>query len=106
MNLQRIRIGDLEDLPLRRGVLVRAGDQEIAVWQAEGNVYAISAVCAHQHIATLHEGIRSGTTIGCPLHGWSYDLTSGKNLTEGGTLRTYPIIVEGGVVYIEVDQDA
>lgn len=106
MSLQRIRVGVLEDLPLRRGVLVHAGNKEIAVWQAEGKVYAVSAVCAHQHIAVLHEGIRSGTTIGCPLHGWTYDLGSGKAVVGSGMLCTFPVIVERGVVFVEVDENA
>ena len=103
MGIQRLRVGDLDNLPLRRGTLVHAGGQEIAVWQAEGKVYAISAVCAHQHVAALHEGIRDGATVGCPLHGWTYALETGKAVVGSGTLRTYPVIVERGVVYIDVE---
>jgi len=105
MGVHRIRVGGLEDLPLRRGKLVRVGGEEIAVWRVDGNVYAISAVCAHQHVATLHEGMRNGTTIACPLHGWTYSLENGRAVAGSGVLRTYPVIVERGVVYIEVDQD-
>jgi nitrite reductase/ring-hydroxylating ferredoxin subunit len=105
MGVQRIRVGELEDLPLRRGKLVRVRGEEIAVWRVEGSVYAISAVCAHQHVATLHEGLRNGTTIACPLHGWTYSLENGRAVAGSGVLRTYPVNVELGVVYLEVDED-
>ncbi len=103
MGVQKIRVGELEDLPLRRGKLVCAGGEEIAVWRVDGNVYAISAVCAHEHVATLHEGLRNGTTIACPLHGWTYALENGRALVGSGILRTYPVTVERGIVYVQVD---
>ena len=105
MGVQKIRVGELEDLPLRRGKLVCAGGKEIAVWRVDGNVYAISAICAHEHVATLHEGLRNGATITCPLHGWTYALENGRAVVGSGILRTYPVIVERGVVYVEVDED-
>jgi naphthalene 1,2-dioxygenase system ferredoxin subunit len=103
MGVQKIRVGHLDDLPQRRGTLVHAGGKEIAVWQVDGMIYAISAVCCHQHVATLHEGIRNGATVACPLHGWTYTLNDGKALVGNGTLPTFPVFVERGIVFIEVD---
>ncbi len=105
MGTRRICVGALEDLPLRRGRLVRDGMDEIAVWQADGRVYAISAVCAHQHTATLHEGTRHGTMVTCPLHGWIYSLETGCAVAGSGVLKTYPVKVERGVVYVEIDDE-
>jgi nitrite reductase/ring-hydroxylating ferredoxin subunit len=62
-------------------------------------------VCAHQHITTLHEGFRSGTTVACPLHGWVYSLETGCAVAGSGTLKTYPVVVERGIVYVELDDD-
>jgi nitrite reductase/ring-hydroxylating ferredoxin subunit len=78
---------------------------EIAVWQAAGRVYAISAVCAHQHVATLHEGTRTGKMVACPLHGWIYSLETGCAVAGSGVLKTYPVKVERGVVYVEISEE-
>ena len=71
MSEQWKAVGACGDLREGRGLRCRVGDDEVALWQVDGRFHAISAVCAHQHVSTLHEGIREGLTVSCPLHGWT-----------------------------------
>ena len=49
-----------------------------------------------------------GTVIECPLHQGTFDITTGKALTAPACddLRTYPVKVEDGTVYIRPWPDA
>lgn len=101
-----IVVARAEDLREGRGLRCRVGDDEVALWQVDGLCYALSAVCAHHHVPTLHEGIREGLTIACPLHGWTYSLETGRSVSGNGRVRTYPVKVEKGEILLAVEDDA
>jgi NAD(P)H-dependent nitrite reductase small subunit len=100
-----VRVARLSDLGERRGRKVRIGDDDVALWRVNGQVYAIGNVCAHQHFSALHDGILSGLTVTCPMHGWTYSLQTGKATSGSGAVRTYRVIIEGDVVYVEQPAD-
>jgi len=97
----RVRVAALSDIAEGRGVRVRLGDDEIALWRVRGKLYAIGNVCSHQHFSELHRGILSGLTVSCPMHGWTYSLETGLAVSGSGRVRTYHVSVEGDSVYIE-----
>jgi 3-phenylpropionate/trans-cinnamate dioxygenase ferredoxin subunit len=43
----------------------------------------------------------------CPLHGAKFDIKTGKNLSLPAVrpVKSYPVIVEDGLVYIQVEED-
>jgi len=103
MSEQWIAVAREENLREGRGLRCRIGDEEVALWQVEGRCFAISAVCVHHHVPTLHEGIREGLTVSCPLHGWTYSLETGRAVRGGGRVRTYPVKIEQGEVFLAVE---
>ena len=106
MSEQWIAVARAENLREGRGLRCRVGDDEVALWQVDGRYYAISAVCVHHHVSTLHEGIREGLTVSCPLHGWTYSLETGRAVRGGGRVRTYPVKVEKGEIFLALEDDA
>ena len=106
MSERWIVIARVENLREGRGLRCRVGDDEVALWQVDGRYYALSAVCAHHHVPTLHEGIREGLMIACPLHGWTYSLETGRAVTGNGRVRMYPVKIENGEVLLAVEDDA
>ena len=96
-----IRVARLSELAEKRGTRVIVGDEEIALWRVDGVVYAISNVCAHQHIPALYQGILEGLTVACPMHGWTYSLATGKAESGNGSVKTYRVKVDQDVVYVE-----
>ncbi len=84
---------------------VTVGGRDILIIR-RGDVYhALRNVCAHQHISRLHEGTLEECTIECPMHGWRYDIRTGKSLTGEGALATYPVTVANGTLFIELPED-
>jgi nitrite reductase/ring-hydroxylating ferredoxin subunit len=95
----------LHDIPPDRGWPVRAGEHRIAVFDVGGTVRAVENTCVHLE-NPIDDGPVVGGCVTCPWHGWRYDLRTGEHLTAFGRrrgLRTYPVRVEDGTVYVELD---
>jgi 3-phenylpropionate/trans-cinnamate dioxygenase ferredoxin component len=43
--------------------------------------------------------------VTCPWHGWAYNVRTGKSLVPpvGLRLPTYPVVIAGDEVFIEID---
>src|SRR5262249_13445051 len=50
---------------------------------------------------TLAEG-DGGCVLTCNWHNWKFDLATGTNLDRGENLRTYPVRLEDGAVWVDV----
>lgn len=94
----------IENIPLREGRAVTVGDTEIAIFHLEDRYLTIGNKCPHKG-GPLCDGIVSGTTVVCPLHGQRFDLETGMPVlaSQPGCVATYPTRVEGGVVFVDLD---
>ena len=101
-----MRVATASQLPEGKGRKCVVGDEEVALWHVDGRFYAISNVCAHQHVSALHAGIREGLQVTCPMHGWTYSLESGIAASGNGRVRVFRVLVEGDSVYIEVPESS
>lgn len=99
-----VKVATVQEIKPAQGKLVQAGGKDIALFNVNGEFYAIDDTCAHAG-GPLSEGALDGTTVTCPWHGSKYDVRSGQVLG-GPTLQgvaSYRIKVEGGDIFIEVD---
>ncbi|MEO6980614.1 MAG: Rieske 2Fe-2S domain-containing protein [Mucilaginibacter sp.] len=83
------------DKPFMKKVTI-AG-QSICVVGYEGKIFAVSAECPHQGF-DLSQGWCENQKIICPMHGYSFDLQTGKGASD--YLETYPVKIENNVVSI------
>ena len=85
---------------------VRVGDDIVAIYNVGGAFYATDDVCTHE-FASLSEGYVEGDVIECPLHAGRFHIPSGKAMSAPVTedLRTYPVKVEDGDVYVGISAD-
>jgi 3-phenylpropionate/trans-cinnamate dioxygenase ferredoxin subunit len=94
---------------VREGVPIRVvlGRTPIALVRTEGEVYAIRDVCSHADVP-LSEGEVEGTTIECWLHGSCFDLATGKptGLPATRPVPVYPTKIDGGDVYVRLEQES
>lgn len=100
-----IKVAAVDDVSPRRPARVVTPDDEIAVWNVNGQFFALSAICRHHHVPTLFEGMVEGLTVTCPLHGWTYSLETGAAVVGSGKLRRYDVNVKHGIVYVGVPDD-
>lgn len=95
----------LERLREGKGVSVRVRDVEIALFLRDGEVYAVENICPHQHIPVLAEGELDGTVLTCPMHGWSFDIRTGKCVHASCRLRSYGVRISDGTVGIVIPDE-
>jgi naphthalene 1,2-dioxygenase system ferredoxin subunit len=98
-----IKLVPVHEVPGEDVIAVLAEGREIALYGMEGQVYASDNVCTHGN-ARLCDGFLDGHEIECPLHQGKFDIRSGKAMCAPLTedLRTYPVKVEDGHVFIEI----
>lgn len=74
----------------------------IAVFNVDGDFYAIDDTCTHQD-ASLADGWLEGCQIECPLHASSFDLRTGavSGPPAKVPVRTHTVTVTDGVVFVE-----
>ena len=100
-----IRITEVENIPVREGRSVKIDRDEIAVFNLGDRFAAIENRCPHSG-GPLCDGIVSGTTVICPLHGWKVCLDTGAILKQQVPVRVevYPVRVENGVLEVDVPE--
>jgi naphthalene 1,2-dioxygenase system ferredoxin subunit len=89
---------DLRDGEVRH---LKVGKRDIALARVRGDYFAISNVCRHA-FAPLSDGFLDGYELMCPLHGWRYDVRDGMTDHPGAEVRTYPVAVRDGEVFVTV----
>ncbi|WP_321794854.1 non-heme iron oxygenase ferredoxin subunit [Caballeronia sp. J97] len=100
-----IKVAPLESLPSDDVTAAKIGDLELAVCRVGEEVYATHIFCTHGH-ARLSDGFLEGHEIECPLHQGRFDVRTGRATCEPLTedVRTYPIKVVDGDVFVEVPE--
>ena len=76
---------------------------KIAIFNVDGNYYAIDNICTHDY-APLTDGDVEGTTVICPWHMAEFDLKTGAVLTPPATenLKSYKVSITDGDLQIEI----
>ncbi len=81
-------------------------DRDVLVIRDGDRYYALSNVCAHQHLSKLHLGRRTGMIVECPMHGWQYDIRTGASVNGCGALAVYTVELRDGEVCLLLPEDA
>ena len=100
---QLIKVAEADDVPPGTAKAVEADGRRIAVFNSGGGYYAIDDACTHRGGA-LSEGEIEGTVVTCPLHGATFDVTTGNVLgppaSEG--VVSYRVHVDGNDIKVEL----
>ena len=101
--MSAVKICMKTDVPAGEGRAFEAGDQRVAVFQVDGNFFAIDDACPHAG-ASLAEGYVEGDKVGCPWHYAEFELSTGNHVSAPATcgVKTYPVTVNGDDLLVEV----
>jgi naphthalene 1,2-dioxygenase ferredoxin component len=93
----------VEDVPADDVMGVEVQGLDIALYSVDGEIFATSNTCTHGR-ARLCNGFLEGHEIESPLHQGKFDVRSGKAMCAPVTedLRSYPVKIEGGRVYLSL----
>ena len=99
---QFVTVARLEDVPAGTATVVNAGERELALFNADGKLYATQSKCLHLG-GPLGEGRLDGCVVSCPWHGWQYDVRTGENEFDRAlALETFEVVVDDGDVKVAV----
>lgn len=94
------KVGELP--PNGEPIVVEIKRRWVAIYNLDGNYYAIEDVCTHDG-GPLAEGDRDGNVVECPRHGACFDITTGSVLSgPAGTIDVpvYAVRVEGDTIQV------
>ncbi len=95
------RVAAYDDLGDGEARHVKIGKRDIALFRVAGEYFALSNLCRHA-FAPLSEGYLEGHVVMCPWHGWRYDVRTGETDHPDANVRTYPVAVRDGEVFVTV----
>ena len=97
------RVAATEDLPPGESLLVELDGIRIAIFNLDGEFYAIEDVCTHDGGPLVEGQILDGGQVECPRHGARFDIRTGEALSMPAFEPTpsYEVQVDGGDIYVE-----
>lgn len=96
----RVRVAAEGEIPPGGSRVVDVGGTPVAVFYVDGQYCAISDRCPHAG-ASLADGHVEGGVVTCCWHGWRFRLADGAWADNPRVkTKTYPVVVEGGQVYV------
>ena len=97
-----VKIAEMSDVGPGTGKVVVVDGNEIALFNIQGQYYAIHNTCPHRG-GPLGEGYIDGNVVTCPWHGWEFDVTTGESpINSMIRVRSLPVRVEGNEVKVEL----
>lgn len=116
----RLVVCPADDLREGQRQLLEVDGVEIGLIRAEGVCYAFRNSCPHQGVPMLYGSVvgtmlpskpheyvygHHNEIIRCPLHGWEFNLKTGKAVfSPGVSIKTYEVQEEEGAIVLYLDR--
>ena len=92
-------VPDIKDVSLPFIKKLKLDGKDICLVGYNGELFAVSAICPHQGF-DMSSGYCENGKIICPLHGYSFDLRTGKGPND--YIKTYHIKIENDTVFVGI----
>ncbi len=100
-----VPVADMASLPSGHGRTVDVQGREFALFNLDGEFFAIDNTCPHKG-GPLGTGSLKDGRVFCPLHGWEFAVKTGACLTRPDrSVKSYPTQVRNGQVWIGLDAE-
>ncbi len=99
-----IEVCPLAELPPGEVAVVTTAQGRIAVFNADGELYALADRCSHAD-AYLSDGWLEGCEVECPLHGATFDVRTGQPTgpPAAAPVQVYPVHIRNGLVFVTAE---
>ena len=97
-------VGQEGDVAPGTALRVVVAGTPIAIFNANGELYAIGDTCTHEEFSLSDGELVDDYTVECALHGAQFDIRTGDAicLPATGNAGSYPVWVEDGAIKVEV----
>ncbi|AUH42250.1 Rieske (2Fe-2S) protein [Streptomyces sp. CMB-StM0423] len=93
------RVAELTDVSRRRKKLVALGEERVALFYADGDVFAFRDACVHKGKSLARGTVLHGRVV-CPGHQWAFDLRTGQADDREECQPRYEVRVADGGVWL------
>lgn len=93
---------EADKVPADKGITVRCGTHEIAVFRIDDQFYALDGRCPHRQ-GPLGDGYVEQGRVYCPLHGWAFEIKNGACIDRPDKpARCLPVRVVDGRIEVQL----
>ncbi len=96
------KVCKVSDLKESIGERYLVNDTDIALFKINGKIFAVNNVCPHKQANIMHEGFVENECVVCPLHGWTFELSTGNLIGGSRGLKSYPVEIKNEDIYVQV----
>jgi 3-phenylpropionate/trans-cinnamate dioxygenase ferredoxin subunit len=98
-----VKVATVDEIPVNSSKLVEIDNIRIALFNLNGEFYAIEDVCTHDGGPLVEGEIVNGHEVQCPRHGARFDIRTGAALSFPAFEPTtaHEVYVQGRDLYIE-----
>jgi len=99
------KIATVGEVEPGQGRTVKVADKQIALFNVDGEYFAVDDRCPHMG-AELSGGVVRERTVLCTWHGWQFDLETGSCMNiEWAKLQRYPLSVRGDEIVLTLEPE-
>ena len=98
-----VKAATVDELPPGQRKHVEIDGVRVAIFNLDGELYAIEDVCTHDGGPLVEGEILNGHEVQCPRHGARFDIRTGEALSMPAftPTETYEVLVDGDEVWVE-----
>jgi 3-phenylpropionate/trans-cinnamate dioxygenase ferredoxin subunit len=98
-----VKVARIDEIPVNGSKLVEVDDVRVALFNLDGEFYAIEDVCTHDGGPLVEGEILAGCQVQCPRHGARFDIRTGEALSFPAfeATNTYEVRIDGDDVWLE-----
>lgn len=97
------KVATVAEIPSGSGKVIQIGDQDVALFNVDGEFYAMDNTCTHVG-GPLGEGELEGSTVTCPWHGAQFNVKTGEvtGPPAGEGVKSFSVKVEGDDILVSL----
>lgn len=97
-----IKATELAPLKQRKRLKITIGELDVALFYADGDVFALNDICIHKGNRLSQGHVFKGKVV-CPGHQWAFDLKTGWVDQWAKCQPVFPVKVVDDVVYVKLE---
>ena len=96
-----VKVAQVSEIKPGEMISVEVENEQVLLANVDGSIHAVDDICSHAY-ATLSEGELTGDQVECPLHGGSFNVTTGEVLGPPADepVRVYKVQIEGDDILV------
>jgi len=96
-----VKVAQVSEIKPGEMISVEVGSEQVLLANVDGSIHAVDDTCSHAY-ASLSEGDLNGVEVECPLHGGTFNVTTGEPMGPPAdeSVRVYKVQIEGDDILV------